>query len=775
MKRKTRGEILITMLLVAVFLVFSGDLYAQKITISGTVKDKLSGEKLNGIKIYVGNNFVETNKFGYYNLLVPTQKAMVTFFSENYKSLNINVQNDTILNIELEKLNFDLEEVVIKAEKDSYADRQGNFSLPIEWIKKRPTILGEADIMKAIQFLPGIQAGTEGTSGIYVRGGSPDQTMILVDGVPVYNVYHFFGFFSVFNPDAVSAVKIYKNDLPARYGGRLSSVIDLTMREGNNKERKSSFSVSPISGKFSLEGPIKKGKASYIITGRKTWLDLITTSLQRATSNGSFLAYSFYDLNAKVNYELTKKDHLYISLYTGRDLFKNQDKIGNLESNKYQFDWGNHTVIGRWNRIISQKLFKNTTLSYTKYSYNIENEIKSRRESFYSKIRSDIRDWAIKTDFEYLPSVNHTTRFGFSFTNHRFAPEILQVKEEGTTPTVQGRENPPVDVQDLQSYIEQTFQINAHLNFNGGLHYNALWVNNKFYHSLQPRINVNYDFSKSWGIRAAFFNTYQYLHLLTNSSLGLPTDLWVPITDKIPPQSANQLSVGISKKWGSWVLSADLYYKKMNNQLEYGEGTSFLNDLSGRWFDKVVIGTGESKGIEFFLQKTRGKMTGFVSYTLSKTTRTFQALNEGVSFPYKYDRTHNLSLNTSYNFNKRRELSFVFSLMSGSLLSLPTSRFSGIQPSLYGTNLSIQAAYLNYFNQLGELPNRNNFRLPLYHRLDFNYRASKPKKRGERTWIFSVYNAYNRQNAFFIYPENGKLKQFSLFPIVPSLGYERRF
>jgi outer membrane cobalamin receptor len=760
--------------------------HAQKIVVSGRVIDSQSNEKLSGVQILVIANgeVVRTNKYGYFAISVSKGEVRLSVHFIEYRSQEIKLTaiRDTSLLISLKKLEYDLNEVTITSPKNMFSENNENFTIPIQQIKKAPALLGEVDVLKSLQFLPGVQQGTEGTAGLHIRGGSPDQTLILIDGVPVYNVYHLFGFFSVFNPDAISNVKLYKNELPARYGGRLSAVVDIETKEGNQKQFQRSFSVSPISGKFTIEGPIKKNRSSFILSARKTWLDLITTAIQKIASSNAYTKYGFYDLNAKLNYKLDSTNHLYLSYYMGRDAFKNSYSSGRETAND-AFDWGNYTAILRWNQTVSQQLFQNTTLSFTNYDYAISSSYQSGNNTFESKTTSKIRDFQVRTDWDYFTNSNNLVNFGLGFTIHQFRPEVLQTKGDFLENIVSNNPENNTNINDLQAYIQKEFKPFESLTINIGGHYNALLVNQKFYNSFQPRASVVYSFKSNTNLRASFFNTFQYLHLLTNSSLGLPIDLWVPVTEKVPPQQANQISVGVSHQFKKINIAIDGYYKAMTNLIEYKEGATFLNDLSARWYDKIAIGKGYSKGVEVFIQKNTGKTQGFLSYTLSWTNRIFEELNNGKTFPYKYDRRHNISLNLTHNFTKNRQISITFSLLSGSLTSLPISKYQGVLPPADDRLIPpIKATYDNYlgnfadsFNELGAIPYRNNFRLPLYHRLDVNYQSSKKTKKGQRKWGFSVYNLYNRANPFYIYYQAQQLSQFSLFPILPSVSYEYSF
>lgn len=767
------------LLVILVFASFTFPSYGQKVTISGNITDEKTGEKLSGASVRVEGvpNGVEANKYGYYAISMGrgTQKIIVSYLGYLRLEKTVSITKDSVISFALKPLEYNLEEVVILGDDNSFSDKNGNYKIPIEQIKKIPALLSEVDVLKSLQFLPGVQQGTEGTAGLHVRGGSPDQTLILIDGVPVYNAFHLFGFFSVFNADAVAGVKVYKNELPARYGGRLSAVVDIETREGNRKQAQKSISVSPISGKFLVEGPIKKGKGAFIVAGRQTWVNLLLSTFQALGNAPNRVKYGFHDINAKFNYRLDTNNRLYVSFYRGRDAFMNTSNSANDKSS-FGYNWGNYTGILRWNQIINQRLFQNTTLSFTNYKYEIRSDYKSEKQSYENKFFSDINDFQLRTDWDYFTKSNRLINAGISYTLHRFRPEVRQSSGDFVGINTD-RPVTPTYVNDLQLYAQTDLKLGEKLTLNSGLHYNILAVNQTFYNSLQPRLNLNWTLSKHTNLRMAFFNSYQYLHLLTNSSLGLPTDLWVPVNEKVPPQRSNQLSVGVSYKPRSITFSVDAYVKRMVGLIEYQEGSSFLNDFSAQWYDKVAIGNGDSKGIELFIQKNTGKTQGFISYSLSWTNRVFSGINQGRPFPYKYDRRHNLSLNLNHNLTKNKRISATFTVQSGYLISLPTAQFDGVLPPGANefTRTFFRPDYVTFYGVLGNLPNRNNFRLPLYHRLDINYQTARKVKKGERNWIFSIYNLYNRANPLFIYQQQQELRQFSLLPIIPSLSYEYKF
>ncbi|WP_247237935.1 TonB-dependent receptor plug domain-containing protein [Telluribacter sp. SYSU D00476] len=750
-------------------------LYAQNVTVSGYVLNNTSGEAAAFGTIYLNSiPKAKTNAFGYFTFSTTPGHHTLTAQAPGLLSctLNLTVSRDTTLTIELAPWEMQLDEVKVTS---PLIDEKGNYRLTPQQIKSVPTVLSEPDVLKVLQLLPGVQGGTEGTAGVHVRGGSPDQTLILMDGVPVYNVNHLFGFFSVFNPDAVASVDLYKNELPARYGGRLASVIDLTMREGNRREYKKSFQLSPISSKVLFEGPIKIDTASYLVSIRKTWLDVLGMAAQRLAGFNTASQIGFYDINAKLNYQPNQRNRFFLSLYTGNDGFSSASSTGSTKSN-YGFKWGNSTAIARWNHLFGPNLFKNSTLSVTNYRFFVQTRYKSPESAYRFRTSSRITDLTYKSDFVYtLPQSE--VQFGTEATMHRFAPEIVQVKDDLEAEQA-GRSAPPATwVADTRLYADYVYRPSKALRLQGGLHYNFLRVAARSYHGLQPRLSLNAELLPSaLGLRASYVQTMQFLHLLTNSSLGLPTDMWVPITDQIPPQRGRQYSAGVyGSIKSSWHWSLDLYTKSMRNLLEYTEGATFLNNPDLRWYDWVTVGDGASRGLEVLLQKSGARFSGFASYTLSKTTRTFERLNAGQTFPYRYDRRHVLNLSAQYTFNKRRSIQGLFTVNSGGYVTIATQRYGGAPLPIFYEGEPIPMKYQDPIELLGYFPERNNLEMPSYHRMDVSYKTSREKKKGLRTWTFSVYNAYNQRNAFFLFVNDNRLKKYTLFPLLPSVSYEFRF
>jgi hypothetical protein len=763
-------------------LCFCAGATAQKATLNGYITDKASGERLAGASVFIASikGGTTSNAYGFYSITMPADTVEVTFSFSGYGAQvhRLDLSRDTTLDIALEAANTLSEVVVTATKRESLSSRtqMSSIELPVSTIKSLPALLGEVDVVKAIQLLPGIQAGSEGSSGIYVRGGSPDQNLILLDGVPVYNVSHLFGFFSVFNADALQGVDVLKGGFPARYGGRLSSVIDIRMKEGNRNDFKGEGGIGLIASRLTLEGPLdKKGNVSYMISGRRTYIDVLAQPLIRAQADGQGTAgYFFYDLNGKINFTLGKKDHLYLSGYFGNDKFyfraKDKEMGADYKSSlRSAMKWGNGTGVARWNHEFNRKLFGNLTVYYGRYNFDVSADEKSEwggsTERYYLKYFSGIRDWSARYDIDYLPAPNHYIKGGISAVHHQYKPGAIQSKvhtvDEQLDTLVKGNF---IGAMEWDGYIEDDIRLSPKMKANVGIHLSAFAVDKELFTSLQPRASLRYLVTPALSAKASYARMSQYIHLLTNSGVGLPTDLWVPVTKRVPPQIAHQGALGFAynlKK--DYEISLEGYYKHMDNVMEYAEGASYINATSD-WQDKIVTGKGWSYGAEFFVQRKRGNTTGMLGYTLSWTKRQFPGLNEGRVFPYKYDRRHDLKAAVVHKIGKRVELSATWVFGTGQATTLPTE------------------VYLDADNNEVEVfESRNNFRLPSFHHLDIGATFRKQKRWGERAWVIGAYNVYNRRNPFFIYKGYGDdgntpaFYQVSLFPFIPSVSYQFKF
>jgi hypothetical protein len=768
---------------------------AQKTTISGYLRDASSGEPLISANIYDqhSDQGTVTNVFGFYSLTLRSDSVDLNFSYIGYEPVNyiFLLEQDTTLNIDLDGA-VQLEEVVVRAsrqgERIEERSQMSQMTVPVEQIKMAPVLLGETDVLKTLQLLPGVQSGGEGQTGLYVRGGSPDQNLVLLDGVPVYNTSHLLGIFSIFNADAVKNVTLTKGGFPARYGGRLSSILEINMKEGNLQEWHGEGSIGMISSRLTLEGPIKKDKTSILVSGRRTYADLLFRPLVALANQGAEeevkINLHFYDLNAKVQHKFNDKHRLFLSAYLGADVFFT-DVSDEEDSFGGGIDWGNSISALRWNWQINNKIFANTTLTYSRYQIDVIAEQSSRyedgtSEAFSANYFSGIEDWAGRVDFDYLPAPGHYIRFGGGITNHTYRPGALSLNvafDQEKFDTLIGSRNEFSD--ELFLYLEDDMQLGP-LKANVGLHGSGFKVGDQFYTSLQPRIGLNYLLPKDIALKVSFARMTQFINLLTSESFSLPTDLWVPSTERIKPQQSWQAALGIARTFGDGIeISLEGYYKQMHNVISYKEGASFLFGLENDWQDKVTQGDGESYGAELFVQKKFGRTTGWLGYTLSWNYRQFDEINGGQRYPFRYDRRHDLSIVVNHDFNDRISLSGAWVYGTGNAVTLNTFEYPiGYFDFDFGSN----------FNTIQSGGERNAFRMSDYHRLDLSLRMTKQMKRHQRTWVFGVYNAYFHRNPYFILADrdfvvqpDGSVedqpvfREVSILPIIPSISYQFKF
>lgn len=766
--------------------------------ISGYIKDAQSGESLIGANIWQPalKKGASANTYGFYSLSLPYDTATIQVSYVGYEPQNIfiSIQKDTTINFSL-SLSDEMSEVVVKGSRPTLElTKMSAMKIQAAQIKSIPALLGEVDVMKAIQLMPGVQGGTEGSSGIYVRGGGSDQNLILLDGVPVYNASHLFGFFSVFNADAINTVDVIKGGFPARYGGRLSSVIDISMKEGNMQNWLAEGGIGLISSRLSVEGPIKKGKGSIIISARRTYIDILARPLIKASSDGDTdLGYYFYDLNAKANYILSDKDRIYISAYRGLDKFYARDDYEDSYDgytsgyeDEYGIKWGNITTAARWNHLFSNKLFLNTTATYSRYNFKLFEDSKSfstdintgevTNDSYYAAYNSGIQDYGLRFDFDYYLNNQHAVKFGVNYIYHIFQPEAFNIdgdfEEEFDLPN-----SPSIFGNEYAIYVEDEFEPFKKLKVNAGVHASAFYVDEKWYPSVQPRVSSRYLINDKLSVKASYAEMAQFLHLLTNSGIGLPTDLWVPVTENIKPQISQQTAIGISSLLGKgkYEASIEAYYKDMKNLIEYKEGSNFL-EVSDSWENKVTAGDGWSYGSEFLFRKNEGILTGWVGYTLSWNYRQFDELNFGKTYPYKYDRRHDISIVANYKVSEKFEIGGTWVYGTGNAITIPIARFPVLETNNYDNQNGEPDYYYGSEEEVYQYSERNAYRMPAYHRMDIGLTWHKKKKWGEASWNVSIYNLYNRQNPFFIdtqRDENGDLGfyQVSLFQLIPSVSY----
>ena len=771
-------------------------------TLSGYVEDAASGEKLIGAVLYEPTlqKGATTNRYGFFSLTLPAGPLKVVVFHIGYQSdtLATRLDQDLQLTIALQPTPLEMGAVQVEAERLDPIQEQSQMSVvqvPIRQIKNAPVLMGEVDVLKTLQLLPGVQSGAEGMSGLYVRGGSPDQNLLLLDGAPVYNASHLFGFFSVFNANAIKNVQLTKAGFPARYGGRLSSVLEVDMKDGNMKTFEGEGSVGLIASQLTLQGPLRKDRTSFIVSARRTYIDLLIRPFLPSNNKGG---YHFYDLNAKLNHIFSPNSRVFLNVYGGDDRFWSDieeedtgDNYREKDAIAANFGWGNITSTLRWNYLFSNQLFGNLTAIYSRYQLSTAVDHRStttldgerETDTLRLRYRSGIRDWGLKLDFDYIPNPAHYIRFGGSSTLHTYSPGAAQIKvnpadgaPEDTTLAAQ-----ITDALEYSLYGEDDVRLTDRLKANVGLHTSGFLVNDEFYTSLQPRVSTRYLLPSDWAVKASYALMRQYIHLLSNSTVGLPTDLWLPATERVRPQWSRQFGVGLARQFkDQYEFSLEGYYKTMTNLIEYREGASFLVGFGENedWQDKVEIGRGWSYGTELFVQKKRGRTTGWIGYTLSWTKRRFDRLNQGRTFPYRYDRRHDLALVLTHQLKQSTNFSLTWVYGTGNAATLPVARYHGYRGHSVGGREIWIPDIPPYETQI--YGDRNSYRMSAFHRLDLGFNFGDKHGFG-----LGVYNAYNRKNPYFIYFDDDydpnttdikrRAKQVSLFPLLPWLNYRFKF
>ena len=760
---------------------------AQSVTVSGYVEDMASGERILGASVSIPALQIgtTTNQYGFYSLTISSGSPLLLVSHVGYESLlnQLQIDQDTTLIITLIPRIVELEDVEVFAEGESDLGvvQMSRHEISIEEIETLPVIFGEIDIQKTLQLLPGVQSGLEGTSGLYVRGGRADQNLILLDGLPLYNPNHLFGFFSVFNSAAMKRVELIKGAFPARYGGRLSSVINYTMKEGNLKRFSGEGAIGLISSRIMLEGPIVRDRASFLVAGRRTYIDQLLRPFQigRNTRYGG----SFYDLNIKANYVLSQRDRIYLSGYLGRDGFSYKKSIPVPDADdklEYDLGWRNRLVSLRWNRLIGDRMFANTLIGLTQYrfassTYSLDTADSESIE--YDQLwYSEVSDWTAKIEFEYVPNSQHYIRFGAEGILHRFTPGSTQTRlDESGSPPVNLLQTPTgvLNSQEVALYAEDEMHLQRVLRVTAGIRFSSYFASGTQFNSLEPRLGVNVRITKSTAVKASFAQSKQYVHLLTGGGAAFPTDLWIPSMDRVPPQSGYQIAAGVLKSFqgGRYQVSVEGYYKRMRGHIEYKLGADKYQAAFLAWPDLIESGKGFSRGAELFLQKKSGRLTGWAGYTWAKTTRQFEFLNGGHSYSDGYDRRHDISVVMQYKLTNRMQLSAVWVYGSGYPVSVPTGRY--VIGSLF------EFGYPYHVVESGPI---NSARAPEYHRLDMSINFRKKKSWAERTITLGLYNVYNRQNPMFVYTTveevDGALisfKKLSLLQLIPAISWQYSF
>ncbi len=786
-------------------------LSAQTNTLSGYVKDAKTGEALIGATVYIPEESkgATTNVYGFYSITLNSAVHLVKYSYVGYDNVikTIDFKDHIRINVELSEAEDLLDELVVEAsqsDENTTSAQMGKIDLSMDKIKTIPAFMGEVDVLKTIQFLPGVSSGGEGNTGFYVRGGGPDQNLILLDEATVYNASHLFGFFSVFNADAIKNVSLIKGGMPSNYGGRLSSVLDITMKDGNYKSFQADGGLGLIASRLTLQGPIKKDTSSFIISGRRTYIDVLVEPFIPDTSSSKGSGYFFYDLTAKLNWRLSDKDRLYFSGYFGRDVFK----FNNTDLDfVFKVPWGNATASMRWNHLFSDRLFVNTTAVFTDYDFAFE----GGTNDFIFKLSSGVRDGNLKQDYTFYPNSFHNIKFGWNYTLHRFIPSSTEVSsndvlfDTGDEVKIYGNE--------AAIYLLDEWDINENLKINAGFRLSmyqhigpftryfknpntgttdsTITYNNfqpiKTYFGPEPRFSARYLFQDNSSFKLGIAHNYQYIHLASISSVSLPTDLWFPSTEIVKPQIGTQYSVGYFKNFNEnkYEASVELYYKDLKNLIEYKENSFPEDNLNNNVDNQLTFGRGYSYGAEFFLKKRMGYINGWVGYTYSKTMRQFDEIDDGGWFPAKYDRRNDLSVVLQYDLNDRINIGAVFVYATGNSITLPERRWFSLEENRIITVWS----------------ERNAYKLDPYHRVDISLtidakpfrtvvnkqtnEATQIKKKVTSSWNFSVYNVYNRANPYFIFfdysgdPSQGTVdfgaNQVSLFPILPSITWNFKF
>lgn len=766
---------------------------AQKFTVSGYVTDSSSGESLIGANVFVSEQKVgtATNNYGFFSIQLPEgkHKIQVSFIGFETFQKEISLNEDLNLNVALGFGSSVLNEIELTAERENKnvsSSEMSTVELDVDQVQELPAVFGEVDILKTIQLLPGVQSAGEGNAGFYVRGGGPDQNLILLDEAVVYNASHLLGFFSVFNADAIKNVNLIKGGMPAKYGGRLSSVLDISMRDGNYKKHQVKAGIGLISSRFTAEGPLLKEKSSYIVSGRRTYIDVLLSPFEEKIPDLEGNSYFFYDLNAKLNYRVSDKDRIFLSGYFGRDLFSFRSPDSDFA---VSIPWGNATASLRWNHVISPRWFMNSTLVFSDYQF----EFNAAQDDFELGLFSGIRDYNWKTDFSWHPNDKHQLNMGWNYTWHVFTPSNVTAKLGNTT--INADNVIKYKAHEAAVYIQDDWKITDLLQANVGLRFSSFaqvgpfdrFVYNdrrelqdtvnyekgeviKFYSGLEPRLTLRYQIDEQNSIKAAYTRNFQYVHLASISAVSLPTDVWIPSSDRVEPQLGIQYAIGYFRNFldNTYEASVEFYYKDLENLVEYREGEGPTASPVDNPDNPLVFGTGSSYGMELFFKKRIGKLNGWLGYTLSKTTRTFDEINEGKTFVAKYDRVHDFSITATYKLNKKITFGTVFVYATGNSITLPERRYF-VEGDLV----------VDY----GE---RNSYRMVPYHRLDLSMTlVPKPKSKFQSKWVFAVYNVYNRKNPYFIYFDSDgdieegtfktSAKQVSLFPIIPSVTWNFTF
>ncbi len=804
-------------------IVFPTIVIAQNFTIGGSVTDASNGEMAIGTTVLIKelNKATSANQYGFYSLTAPKGNYTIIYSYLGYENVvkQITLDQNISLNIALKPTENQLNEVEVSTkgtDQNVKSTQMSSVVLDMTEIKKIPAFMGEVDILKTIQLLPGVKSAGDGNTGFYVRGGGPDQNLILLDEANIYNASHLLGFFSVFNGDAIKNVNLIKGGMPSQYGGRLSSVLDIQMKEGNNQHFEAEGGIGVIASRLTVQGPIQKNKSSFIVSARRTYIDVLAKPfIEKSDFKGT--SYYFYDLNMKFNFILNEKNRLFFSSYYGKDVFDFKDVEGGFNT---RIPWGNATAGLRWNHVFNSKLFSNASLIFSNYDFSFG----AKQQDFELTLKSGITDYNLKYDVNYFPNSRHNIKMGINYIFHTFVPTSVSAKQ-GETVFDLGKVI-KLYAHDAAIYVGDDWDISPKFKANIGLRFGNFtqvgpftrykknifgkitdtvrYSNGKVvanYNGLEPRLALRYNLRKTLSLKASYTRNFQYIHLASISSVSLPTDVWMPSTEDIKPQIANQYAIGVFKNFkdNSFETSIEAYYKDMKRQIDYKEGAQPSDNVYDNPDNAFTYGKGWAYGVELFVKKSQGKFTGWIGYTLSWTWRQFDEINFGKPYLAKYDRRHDASLVLTYDANKKWNFGMVWVYGTGNRGTLPNSFFvyEGTTSNDYGL--------------------RNSFKFVDYHRMDVNitYTPDRAKKldcrrqklidrykaegkdttdikvtkawlkRFENSWTLSIFNVYNRYNPYFIYFTrtgdftDGSLKvgakQVTLFPFLPSVTWNFKF
>lgn len=783
----------------------------RRYAISGHITDAETGETLIGAGILSGQTGAVTNEYGFYSLPLPAGRhhLQVAYIGYEQIVLDLDLRRDTVLNFALRsKAELDAARIVARKDAGLQSAYLGSLEVPLAQIRNTPVLFGEADLVKTLQLLPGVQGGQEGLSGLYVRGGGPEENLVLLDGVSVYNMDHMLGLFSIFQPEAVKNVTLYKGTFPARYGGRISSIVDIRTNDGNMKETHGSLTVGVLNDRLHLEGPIVKDKLSYSLSARGLH-SVIAEPFMRLFLKNEYYNYFFYDLNGKLTWRATDKDRFYLSVYHGADDLSIDTKE-HTERTEYDvnnhphkstceylestgIDWGSTVGALRWNHIFNGKLFSNSTLYINRFLMKMDaseddkyftDDVETYHYYMDGSYKSGIRDFGVRTDFDWTPSPSHLVKFGAEYTRHDFLPQttLLAGSDKAMKTPYSGVH---YKGNEASCYLEDNISLGRHFSLNPGLRFSWFNTQGQDYFSLQPRFSARLSLDGGLSLKAGYSRMAQYVHLLSSTVIALPLDLWVPITKDIRPVTADHVSAGIYYDGlPGWEFSVEGYWKEMYDLMEYKEGVQFIISNDG-WENQVETGRGRATGLEFFIQKTAGKTTGWVAYTLARSIRWFPdgSINMGRPFPYKYDRTHAFNLTLNHKFSEKVDVSLSWMFSSGSTMTVPERPTVTIAPE-GGDNVEPTVQQSLYVD------GRNNYRLPPSHRLNLGINLRHRTRRGnEAVWNFSIYNAYNAMNPNFIFYDTAHawdtetsegrdfitLKKLTILPIIPAFSYTYNF